>query len=68
MKFYLIEMKFESFPALVEAINNDKANAKEALEMASLQKFQQHSFLVELDTLWVGSSGGDSKASYQFER
>ncbi len=64
--FSSTEMKFESFPALVEAINNDKANAKKTLDLENYQELKQEAFLSELNNKWVGTTGGDTNASYQF--
>lgn len=59
-------MKFESFPALIEAIMNDKANARDALDLDFYQSQKQEIFLSDLSASWVGASGGDENASYQF--
>ncbi len=61
-----IEMKFESFPALIEAIMNDKANAKDALDISYFQEQREESFLSDLNAVWIGTSGGDKHSSYQF--
>lgn len=59
-------MKFESFPALVEAIMNDKANAKDALDLPIYRDYSNELFMSESKVSWVGSSGGDENASYEF--
>jgi hypothetical protein len=58
-------MKFDSFPALVAAIMNDKTNANDALDLSLYQHFKNDEFLTQLDR-WTGKSGGDSEASYEF--
>ena len=61
-------MKFESFPALIEAIMNDKANAKDALDIQFYQKFKNEDFVHNHHDSWIGSSGGDNVASYEFRK
>lgn len=60
------EMKFENFPALIEAIMNDKANAKDALDLLFYKDLAEDSFLTRSQDSWIGSSGGDENASYEF--
>ena len=59
-------MKFESFPALIAAIMNDKANAKDALDLPFYQQQKEDTFLSDSEIVWIGTSGGDENASYQF--
>jgi hypothetical protein len=59
-------MKFENFPALIEAIMNDKANAKDALDLLFYKDLAEDSFLTRSQDSWIGSSGGDENASYEF--
>ena len=59
-------MKFESFLELVENIMNDKANAKDALDLPLYHEFSQETFMTRPGDNWIGSSGGDEKASYEF--
>lgn len=61
-------MKFESFPALIKAIMNDKANANDALDLPYYEEFKNDSFLTSFGDVWIGSSGGDENASYEFSR
>lgn len=61
------EQKFDSFPDLMAAITNDVANAKEALMVEPYASLQSDSFLVNTNKDWVGMSGGDSTASWEFE-
>ena len=61
------EMKFESFPDLVKAITNDVQNAKRSLDIHPYATFAKiDPFLVGAEDAWVGSSGGDGEASYEF--
>jgi len=59
-------MKFESFPALIEAIMNDKANANDALDLPVYQEYSNDHFLSNANSSWIGLSGGDENASYEF--
>jgi len=60
------EMKFESFPALISAIMNDKANAKDALDLSTYTEFTKDPFLMNPQVHWIGGDGGDESASYKF--
>ena len=54
------EMKFPAFPDLVKAITNDV----DIYPYATFAKTDP--FLVNAEDDWVGSSGGDREASYEF--
>jgi hypothetical protein len=61
------EMKFPAFPDLVKAITNDVQNAKHSLDIHPYATFAKTDpFLVNAEDDWVGSSGGDQEASYEF--
>ena len=60
-------MKFESFPALISAIMNDKANAKDALDLSMYKELSMNPFLMNSGELWLGCDGGDENASYEFK-
>lgn len=63
------EIKFPSFPDLIAQITTDVQDAKDALDYEEYQKFQNDPFLDNLvgPKDWVGSGGGDQKASWEFE-
>lgn len=61
------EQKFDSFPDLMAAITNDVTNAENALDVESYASLRQDSFLTKTDDEWVGKSGGDATASWEFE-
>ena len=63
------EMKFPSFPDLIAQISTDVENAKEALDLDIYSRFRRDPFLVEVmeDNVWVGESGGDKTASWEYE-
>lgn len=61
------EQKFDSFPELMAAITRDVDNAKEALAVQPYISLKDDSFLLEADDEWVGSSGGDATASWEFQ-
>jgi riboflavin kinase len=61
------EQKFDSFPDLMAAITNDVSNAKEALEVEPYAALQFDQFLVNTSKEWIGTSGGDSTASWEFQ-
>lgn len=66
--FLRSERKFPSFPDLIAAINRDVNNAKLSLDLAPYSKFSGDSFFQHCsEEMWVGSSGGDDNASYEFE-
>ena len=61
------EMKFPSFPDLIKAIRNDVQNAKDSLDIHPYSTFAKHDpFLIDCKDVWVGKSGGDEEASYEF--
>ena len=45
---------------------NDKANAKDALDLAIYTEFSKDSFLMNPQISWIGRDGGDESASYEF--
>lgn len=59
------EKKFDAFPDLVAAINDDVATAKETLDEDPFASFKTESFLSSES--WVGKDGGDDEASWEFE-
>jgi riboflavin kinase len=61
------EQKFDSFPDLMAAITNDVSNAKEALTVEPYASLQADSFLVNANVEWIGTSGGDATASWEFQ-
>ena len=71
-------MKFPSFPDLIKTIKNDVANAKDALGAQPFAALRTDAFLtepckrlnnkmVDEGEIWIGKSGGDEIASYEFE-
>mmetsp|Transcript_14746 Transcript_14746/g.27725 ORF Transcript_14746/g.27725 Transcript_14746/m.27725 type:complete len:574 (-) Transcript_14746:3158-4879(-) len=62
------EMKFPSFPALIQAITNDVQTAKDSLDVHPYVKFAElDPFLHRSEEEWIGGSGGNEVASYEFE-
>ena len=61
------EQKFDSFPDLMAAITNDVSNAKEALTVEPYASLRADSFLVNANEEWIGTSGGDATASWEFQ-
>ncbi len=62
------EKRFPSFPDLIAAITNDVSNAKKVLDINPYTQLKEDPFLqIYDDEKWVGSSGGDDIASYEFE-
>eukprot|EP00550_Attheya_septentrionalis_P003396 CAMPEP_0198291292 /NCGR_PEP_ID=MMETSP1449-20131203/8867_1 /TAXON_ID=420275 /ORGANISM="Attheya septentrionalis, Strain CCMP2084" /LENGTH=256 /DNA_ID=CAMNT_0043989909 /DNA_START=236 /DNA_END=1006 /DNA_ORIENTATION=+ len=68
------EQKFPSFPDLIAAIHNDVDTANMALDQEPFSKLRDDSFLTTDDgnsdnhnNNWVGSSGGDANASWEFQ-
>jgi riboflavin kinase len=61
------EKKFESFPALMAAIKNDVKNAKSALDLEHFASFRQDPLFGDKSDQWIGSSGGDERASWEFQ-
>lgn len=63
-----LEMKFPSFPALIQAITNDVKNAKDSLDIDPYIQFAElDPFLHTYEEEWIGGSGGNEVASYEFE-
>ena len=60
-------MKFPSFPDLIKAITSDVQTAKSSLDLEPYTVFSDDPFLTENDSTWVGKTGGDDAASYEFE-
>lgn len=65
--FLSSEMKFPSFPDLIKAITSDVQTAKSSLDLEPYTVFSDDPFLTENDSTWVGKTGGDDAASYEFE-
>mmetsp|Transcript_13298 Transcript_13298/g.16909 ORF Transcript_13298/g.16909 Transcript_13298/m.16909 type:complete len:263 (-) Transcript_13298:92-880(-) len=61
------EMKFPSFPELLSAIQNDIVCAKEALTESRFVEFGKDEFLEVGGGVWIGESGGDEDASWEFQ-
>jgi len=61
------EVKFPGFPALVAQISADKLDADEALDMDPYSTMRSDPFLTLIDKKWVGSNGGDERASWESE-
>jgi riboflavin kinase len=61
------EEKFASFGELVAQIQRDVANANDALSMEPFSLLQNDPFLVNSEDMWVGTSGGDETASWEFQ-
>lgn len=61
------EMKFPSFPDLIQAITSDVQTAKETLDMEPYAAFGADPFLTDLEPVWTGTAGGDAEASFEFE-
>jgi len=64
------EKRFPSFADLIAAINNDVENAKTSLSDApySLYGSKFHQVPLDGDKVWVGITGGDAHASFEFEK
>mmetsp|Transcript_28466 Transcript_28466/g.40283 ORF Transcript_28466/g.40283 Transcript_28466/m.40283 type:complete len:149 (+) Transcript_28466:2-448(+) len=60
------EKKFDSFPELVQAITADVNNAKQALDKKPFKSFKKDGKFMSDDD-WVGKSGGNTNASWEFE-
>ncbi|KAL7540065.1 hypothetical protein ACHAXR_009827 [Thalassiosira sp. AJA248-18] len=58
------EMKFPSFPDLIQAITNDVATAKASLDSELYAAFRDDLFFVEDE--WVWQDGGDNNGSFEF--
>jgi riboflavin kinase len=61
------EKKFESFPALMAAITNDVKNARAALDLEHFASFRQDPLFDDKAAQWIGESGGDETASWEFQ-
>jgi len=61
------EQKFDSFPDLMAAITRDVANAKDALTVEPYASLKSDAFIMNENKDWVGKSGGDATASWEFE-
>lgn len=65
------ERKFPTFPELIFQIKTDVQDAKDALDFAPYTNLQNDAFLKEAcradAASWVGTSGGDGKASWEFQ-
>jgi riboflavin kinase len=61
------EQKFDSFPDLMASITNDVSNAKEALDVERYASLKTDLFLVNANEEWIGTSGGDATASWEFQ-
>jgi riboflavin kinase len=59
------EQKFDSFPDLIAQINADIEDAKNSLDEAPYRQYQTDGFFATSSS-WVGSSGGDETASWDF--
>lgn len=45
---------------------NDKANAKDALDLPIYQHYSEDNFFSDTNNSWIGSLAGDESASYEF--
>jgi riboflavin kinase len=72
------EIKFPSFPALIAQIKTDVADAKAALDQETNMLLQSDRFLADAcqtgesdgeseTSSWVGTDGGDTTASWEFQ-
>lgn len=67
------EMKFPSFPALIAQITADARDSKAALDTAPYEWFKRDPFLQQCkddkndNNIWIGQSGGNDTASWDFE-
>jgi len=62
------EIKFPSFPDLIAQIRQDVVDASDALDREPYIDFARDSFLDTRENLeWIGSSGGDDSASWDFQ-
>jgi len=60
------EQKFDSFPALIAQIHRDIGNANLALDSMPFVFSKEDSFIKD-GVEWIGSSGGDNSASWEYE-
>ncbi|GAX28015.1 riboflavin kinase [Fistulifera solaris] len=61
------ETKFDSFSALVAQIAADAKEAKEALDLRPYVTLKSDTFLERNSPTWIGNSGGDGQASWEFQ-
>ncbi len=61
------ETKFDSFPALVAQITADAKEAKDALDLRPYVTLKGDTFLEVNNRTWIGNSGGDNQASWEFQ-
>lgn len=61
------ETKFDSFPALVAQITADAKEARGALDLKPYLLLKDDEFLNLGHQKWTGSTGGDAKASWEFQ-
>lgn len=61
------EQKFDSFPELIAQIHRDIGNANWALDSMPFVFSKEDSFIKDGVEEWIGSSGGDSSASWEYE-
>jgi len=62
------EQKFDSFPELIAQIHRDIGNADWALDSMPFVFSKEDSFIKDgVGVEWIGSSGGDSSASWEYE-
>jgi riboflavin kinase len=60
------ELKFPNFPALIAQITADRNDASLALDQEPYSSFRGDPFLGATDRSWIGSTGGDTDASWEF--
>jgi riboflavin kinase len=60
------ELKFPSFPALIAQITADRNDASFALDQEPYSSFRGDPFLFATENSWVGSTGGNADASWEF--
>ena len=65
--FLRSEKKFDSFPDLIAAINNDVECAKNLLDEEAFASFKTEKFVSDVAVGWVGPDGGDEMASWQIQ-
>ena len=61
------EIKFPDFKDLIDQITTDVQDTKDALNFEVYQTLQRDVFLSDVNKKWIGSGGGDSAASWEFE-
>lgn len=61
------EAKFASFSDLAAQIGRDVVNARDALSMEPFSSLRLDPFLASPNDMWVGTSGGDETASWEFQ-